>query len=63
MIVVLKHVDKNPSEDGHSWPKHVRDNWIWTVFGPEWTKLSLKVEFREIYVFIHSFIHSFIDIP
>jgi hypothetical protein len=26
VIVVPIHVDKNPSEDGHSLPKHAKDN-------------------------------------
>jgi hypothetical protein len=26
VTVLPKHVDKNPFEDGHSSPKHVRDN-------------------------------------
>jgi hypothetical protein len=31
MIVIPKHVDKNPFEDGQSWPKHVKDNWTSTL--------------------------------
>jgi hypothetical protein len=26
-----QNVDKNPSDDGHSWPKHVKDNWMSTI--------------------------------
>jgi hypothetical protein len=26
MIIVAKHIDKNPSEDGHSLPKPVKSN-------------------------------------
>jgi hypothetical protein len=31
VIVVSKYVDKNPSEDDLSWPKHVNDNWMSTL--------------------------------
>jgi hypothetical protein len=30
-MVVPNHVDKNLSECGRSWPKHVKDNWMWAL--------------------------------